>query len=110
MPSAKKPANNATGRLKQQLPLDKFIFEGLVIIKINDVTKEEIISQIKNTLLGLHSFTDASVYEKLQSSMQSLLGMSDVKVGITPFFQMNNHYIYSAIDNCNSIIFKHAGR
>ena len=32
-------------------------------------------------LLGLHSFTDASVYEKLQSSMQSLLGMSDIKVG-----------------------------
>ena len=81
----------------------------MVIIKINDVTEEEIISQIKNVLLGLHSFTDASVYEKLQSSMQSLLGMSDIKVGITPFFQMNNHYIYSAMDNCNSIIFKHAG-
>ena len=95
--------------LQQKLPLDKFIFEGLVIIKINDVTEQEIISQIKNELLGLHSFTDASVYEKLQSSMQSLLGMSDIKVGITPFFQMNNHYIYSAIENCNSIIFKHAG-
>src|SRR6476646_3664628 len=95
--------------LKQKLPLDKFIFEGLVIIKINDVTEEEIISQIKNVLLGLHSFTDASVYEKLQSSMQSLLGMSDIRVGITPFFQMNNHYIYSALDTCNSIIFKHAG-
>lgn len=95
--------------LKQKLPLDKFIFEGLVIIKINDVTEEEIISQIKNVLLGLQSFTDATVYEKLQSSMQSLLGMSDIKVGITPFFQMNNHYIYSSMDGCNSIIFKHAG-
>jgi len=94
--------------LKQKLPLDKFIFEGLVIIKINDVTEEEIVSQIKNVLLGLHRFTDATVYEKLQSSMQSLLGMSDIKVGITPFFEMNNHYIYSAIDSSNSIIFKHA--
>src|SRR5689334_20269932 len=95
--------------LRQKFPLEKFIFEGLVIIKINDVTEEEIISQIKNALIGLHSFTDASVYEKLQSSMQSLLGMSDIRVGITPFIQINNHYIYSAMDNCNSIIFKHAG-
>ena len=93
--------------LKQKLPLDKFIFEGLVIITINDVTEKEIISQIKNVLLGLHSFTDATVYENLQSSMRSLLGMSDIKVGITPFFQMNNHYMYSAMDSCNSIIFKH---
>ena len=95
--------------LRQKLPLDNFIFEGLVIIKINDVTEQEIVSQMKNALLGLHSFTDASVYEKLQSSMQSLLGMSEIKVGVTPFFQMNNHYIYSAMDTCNSIIFKHEG-
>src|SRR5262245_45621930 len=38
--------------LKQKLPLDKFTFEGLVIINMNDVTEEEIISQIKNQLLG----------------------------------------------------------
>src|SRR5678809_1543034 len=50
----------ALEELRQKLPLDKFIFEGLVIIKINDVTEDEIISQIKNALLGIHSFTDAS--------------------------------------------------
>ena len=91
-----------------KLPLEKFVFEGLVIIKINDVTEQEIITQIKNTLLTIHTFTDASVYDKLQSTMQSLLGMADIKVGITPFFQMNDHYVYSAIHNCNSLIFKHA--
>jgi hypothetical protein len=93
--------------LMEKLPLDKFMFEGLVILKIIDVTEQEIISEIKNTLLTTNTFTDASVYRKLQSTMQSLLGMSDIKVGITPFFQMNNHYVYSAIHNSNSIIFKH---
>lgn len=93
--------------LTEKLPLDKFIFEGLVVIKINDVTEQEIISQIKNTLLSTHTFTDASLYDKLQSGMQSLLGMGDIKVGITPFFQMNSHYVYSSLHNCNSIIFKH---
>lgn len=94
--------------LKEKLPLNKFCFEGLVIIKINDVTEEEIMSRIKNELLDIHSLADASVYEKLQSAMKSLLEMSEIKVGITPFFHVNNHYVYSAIHSTNSIIFKHA--
>ncbi len=93
--------------LMEKLPLEKFMFEGLVILKINDITEQEIISEIKNTLLTINTFTDTSVYRKLQSTMQNLLGMADIKVGITPFFQMNNHYVYSAIHNSNSIIFKH---
>jgi hypothetical protein len=94
--------------LMEKLPLEKFVFEGLVIVKINDVTEQEIISQIKNTLLTIHTFTDATVYDKLQATIQNLLGMADIKVGITPFLQMNNHYVFSARYNCNSIIFKHA--
>jgi len=94
--------------LVKRLPLDKFMFEGLVILKITDVTEHEIISEIKNTLLTINAFTDSSVYRKLQSTMQSLLGMPDIKVGITPFFRMNNHYIYSAAHVSNSIIFKHS--
>ncbi len=94
--------------LMKKLPLDKFIFEGLVLLQINDVTEQEIISQIKNSLLDIHTFTDASLYDTLQSTVQSLLGMADIKVGVTPFFQMNDRYVYSSIHNCNSIIFKHA--
>jgi hypothetical protein len=94
--------------LMEKLPLKKFVFEGLVIVKIIDVTEQEINSQIKNTLLSIHTFTDASVYDTLQSTMKSLLGMSDIKVGITPLIQMNNHVVYSSVYNCNSLIFKHA--
>ena len=93
--------------LMEKLPLDKFMFEGLVILRLTDVTEQEIISEIKNELLTINTFTDASVYRKLQTTMQSLLGMSDIKVGITPFFQMNNHDVYSPVHNSNSLIFKH---
>src|SRR5260370_25283207 len=91
----------------ETLQLEMFMFEGLVILKVYVVTEQEIISEIKNTLLTINTFTDASVYSKLQSTMQNLLGMADIKVGITPFFQMNNHNVYSAMHNSNSIIFKH---
>ena len=93
--------------LREKLPLEKFVFEGLVVIKINDVTDQEMISELKNTLLSFHTFTDSTVYDKLQTTMKSLLGMSDIKVGITPLIHMNNHYVYSRLHNCNSIIFKH---
>jgi hypothetical protein len=93
--------------LKEKLPLEKFVFEGLTIIKISDVTEQEMISQLKNTLLSFHTFTDPTVYEKLQATMKSLLGMKDIKVGITPLIHVNNHYVYSPLHNCNSIIFKH---
>src|SRR5436190_5455953 len=93
--------------LREKLPLEKFVFEGLVIIKINDVTEQEMISQMKNTMLSFHTFTDPVVYDKLQTTMKSLLGMNDIKVGITALIHMNNHYVYSPLHNGNSIIFKH---
>ena len=93
--------------LREKLPLEKFVFEGLVIIKINDVTEQEMISQMKNTMLSFHTFTDPVVYDKLQTTMKSLLGVNDIKVGITALIHMNNHYVYSPLHNGNSIIFKH---
>ena len=37
--------------LMNQVPLDKFIFEGISVIRVNDVTEQEVISKIKNKLL-----------------------------------------------------------
>jgi GAF domain-containing protein len=92
--------------LQQHLPLEKFRFEGLAIIRINDVTEQEVISRIKSSLLDINAFSDASVYTQLQQHIQSLLGLQDVKVGITPFFKVNDHYIYSELHSSNSLLYK----
>jgi hypothetical protein len=89
------------------LPLDKFIFEGLVIIRICDVTSQEVISEIKNTLLNTNIFYDAAVYETLQSHIQALLGLKKVRIGITPFFKVSGHFVYSELHNSNSLLFRH---
>ncbi|MBO9681394.1 MAG: hypothetical protein J7502_01765 [Flavisolibacter sp.] len=89
------------------LPLDKFIFEGLVIIRICDVTSHEVISEIKNTLLNTNIFYDAAVYETLQSHIQTLLGLKKVRIGITPFFKVSGHFVYSELHNSNSLLFRH---
>ena len=93
--------------LQQALPLSNFIFEGLAIIRVNDVTQLEVISEIKNTLLNINAFSDASVYATLQVYIESLLGLKNVKIGITPFFKLGGHHIYSQLHNTNSFLFKH---
>ena len=93
--------------LCKHLPLDQFVFEGLVIVRICDVTSNEVISEIKNTLLNTNAFYDAAVYETLQSHIQTLMGLKDIKTGITPFFKMSGHFVYSELHNSNSLLFKH---
>ncbi|MEJ7736090.1 MAG: hypothetical protein WKF97_01575 [Chitinophagaceae bacterium] len=94
-------------RLQVLLPLDLFEFEGFVIINIKDVTEREVISDIKNRLLTVHSFADIHAFASLQEQMQKLIGLSDVRIGIAPFFKINNHYVFSDQFSQNSFILKH---
>jgi hypothetical protein len=93
--------------LMEQVPLNKFVFEGLAVLRINDMTEQEVISQIKNRLLDINAFSNAAVYRELEKHIQSLVGLKDISIGITPFFKINNHYVYSDLHNENSILFRH---
>ena len=92
--------------LKKTFPLEYFSFEGLVIIDVTDVTGEQVIAEIKNTLLNINAFSDVTVYDQLQSHIQTYLGVRDVIIGITPFIQINNHSIYPEQYYRNSLLFK----
>jgi hypothetical protein len=103
-----KQTNNlmTIAELVNHIPLDKFAFEGVSVIRVNDVTEQEVISKIKNRLLDNNAFADAAVYTELESHIQSLIGLKDLTIGVTPFFKINNHYVYSDLHNNNSILFK----
>ena len=92
--------------LKTTFPIENFGFEGFVVIDVIDVTSEQSITEIKNTLLNINSFADVTVYDKLQEHIQTFLGLKDVTVGITPFFKINNYYLFSELHYRNSILFK----
>ncbi len=93
--------------LMKLIPLDQFVFEGLVVMRINDVTEQAVISEIKNRLLEFNAFSDAAVYTELEKFVQSLIDIKDLSIGITPFFKINGHYVYSDLHNANSILFRH---
>ena len=92
--------------LKELLPLENFQFEGLVVIEVNDVTQEQVITEIKTALLNINSFSDVTVYDELQQHVQSLIGLKNLQIGITPFFKMNGYYLYTEALYKNSLLFK----
>jgi hypothetical protein len=93
--------------LRQHVPLSEFLFEGIAVVHVTDVTEKEVISRMKNSLLQINAFSDATVYTELQDYMQSLIGLRDIRIGITPFFKVNGHYVFSELYNSNSLLFKH---
>jgi hypothetical protein len=94
--------------LQELLPLELFEFQGMVIINIKDVTEREVISEIKNRLLSVHSFADTRIFESLQEKIQQLLGFRDIRIGIAPFFKVNNHFVFSEHLIQNSFLLKKA--
>ena len=97
----------SVSELMEQIPLNKFSFEGVSVIRVNDMTEQEVITKIKNRMLDINAFSDAAIYTELENDIQSLIGLKDLTIGVTPFFKINNHYVYSDLHNNNSILFKH---
>lgn len=89
-----------------QVPIEKFVFEGITPIRVNDVTETAVITEIKNRLLDFAAFSDQGEYTILEGYIQSLIGLKGLSIGITPFFKINNHYIYSDLHNNNSLLFR----
>lgn len=83
--------------LQELLPLHLFEFEGMVILRMRDVTEREVLNIIRNRLLDLHTFSDANVFAELQSQVQNLIGLAGVHTAVKPFFRVNNHLVLSEI-------------
>lgn len=66
----------------------------------------ESINNIKNCLLHLGSFDDVETFSKLQEEMRKLIGLPGINIGITPFYFINDRFVFSAIHNENSLFLK----
>ncbi len=93
--------------LMHMIPLDRFVFEGVAVMRVNDMTEQEVVTKIKNRLLDIEAFSDLSLYTELEDHIQSLVGLKGLSIGVTPFFKINNHYVYSDLHNNNSLLFRH---
>lgn len=107
LPSISPQRTLNTDALLKILPLSKFQFEGLVVIDVADVTGEQVMAELKNTLLTLNNASDTSIHTDLQVHIETLLERSHITIGITPFLKLNGLYLYSETQYANSLLYRH---
>lgn len=93
--------------LMQRVPLDKFVFEGLTVLRINEVTEQAVIAEMKNFLLDFNGLPGSVSFTRLEKLVQDLIGLKDLTIGITPFFKIQGHYVYSELHNSHSLLYRH---
>ncbi len=106
LPELSSPDTMDLASLSEVLPLSAFRFEGLVVMEINDVTQDQVITEIKTALININTFMDVNVFDELQRHVQSLIGLKNLEIGITPFYKMNGYYLYTEALYRNSLLFK----
>lgn len=98
---------NSVADLPVSLPLDLFHAEGFCIFMVNDVTSQEVVNNLKETLLHLHAMPEPRVYQHLEQALQTLTGKANVQIGLMPFIQVNGRYVHHPEYNARSIFFRH---
>ena len=78
---------------------EKFHFEGFSIMKLTDVTTEEMLSSVKYDLLKKDAVTCSSSFKAIQQKIRAIFRLPDMALGLT-YFDPNNNMIsnYGASD------------
>lgn len=77
-----------------QFPFASFCIEGFLVLQVEDVSEQAAINQLNNAIVNMHSFGIEATLKKVQESMGELLHDSKIKMGITPFFSLNDEVVY----------------
>jgi len=71
-------------QLEQLLPFEQFSLEGFAIWQVEDITQQQTLNEIKNTILSAHERDDKSNYLLLEKSVNTLIGNADIETAILP--------------------------
>lgn len=89
------------------LPLEDFTFAGFLILQLKDFTRTESISELSNALLEENDFSSKNFIDVVDQSVKSLLGVSNIKVGVAAFQKFDNKYLISDRRLANSFLIRH---
>jgi hypothetical protein len=88
--------------LKSILPLNEFIFEGIILIYIKQVTERETINRIKDILQNEKALEDADLYSIFQKQLTYLIQREEDHIGYLVF----NKSIHFRLLRYSSILLK----
>lgn len=94
-------------RLQQEFPVSAFSFEGFIIRRsIADVTVEECVTEVKNALIEMQSELPQPGYQKLRTAVETMLGLKNVEVSLSPFLKLNENFVFYNKYSGRSILLK----
>jgi hypothetical protein len=85
--------------LQQFLPLEKFKFRGFSIIRIKDVTTQQVIEHIKDIIVNLSP--EKNVYADITSALREILGSEYFDVTLMPVIKLNGRLINNCFESLN---------
>ncbi|MCU7552400.1 hypothetical protein OCK74_24990 [Chitinophagaceae bacterium LB-8] len=100
--------------VKTILPIDEFIFDGLIVIHIKEVTERETINKIKDILQNENALEDADLYSSFKTQLTYLIHREEANVGFIvfndrPYFRLLRYtsvLLRNANDNEKENLFK----
>lgn len=79
---------------------DDFEFQGLMVIRLTDVTQEEMVSSMKYDLLKKDAVVDPASFRTIQQKLRSVFGMPDLMLGLAYFDPNNNLVLNNGYEDC----------
>ncbi|MEO5891432.1 MAG: GAF domain-containing protein [Ferruginibacter sp.] len=92
--------------LRKIISLEQFSLEGFAILNIVEITAQESIEQIKNTILGINELSENEVFDYIKGSLKTLFQENDLEVGLLPFLKVNNRFIIDEEYSKRSILLR----
>jgi hypothetical protein len=96
-------------QLKQAIPLSLFQFEGFLVRRVEDITVEQTITEVKNALIDMHT-NEVSGYDQLSAAIGGLLAYQQAETSFIPYIKLNGKYILSDHYARRSLLFSRIKR
>ncbi len=90
--------------LEKALPLHLFSWEGIMIIRVRDVTKMECTNTIKNILLTMPYFGDLKSFESLQKQVQHLTELPEASISLVSVIRDNRYGKDLGVDSYDNLM------
>ena len=84
--------------LFELFPLNQFVFEGVMIVYLRQVTEREAIESIKTILQDEKALTNSTGVVQIEQQMRYLLNLREIKVGITSFYNIERESPFTAFN------------
>ena len=90
----------------KKMPLDLFAVEGFAVWVAEDVTASEAMESIKKTLIRQNE-CEMEIIGELKEAVHTLVGLSDVHIGLMPFIKINDEYVLEEECQKHSLLSRH---